>query len=124
MYSVDINKNIMCRTGSGNKIYWMITTENGAPNFELRYIEIPSGGKSSAGSHPHEHEVFVVRGKGKVVGKDADGLPYEKTLIPGIAVFIPGNEEHQWLNTSEDDLGFVCVVPKGAEAENKPPCRS
>jgi quercetin dioxygenase-like cupin family protein len=88
-----LTEDIMCQTKSGNKIYWMITSENGAPSFELRYIEIPPGGKSSKGHHPHEHEVFV-----------------------------PGDEEHQWINISSEPFGFVCVVPKGAEAESKPPC--
>jgi quercetin dioxygenase-like cupin family protein len=118
MYKVEINDTIMCRTGSGNKIYWMLTTEIGVHNYELRYIEIPPGGKSSYGHHPHEHEVFIVRGEGRLKGK----FP-EEALKPGTAVFIDNDEEHQWVNTSDEDpLGFICVVPKGAESESKPPC--
>jgi len=118
MYVTDVNENIMCRTRSGNKIYWMLTSEVGAPNFELRYVEIPPGGRSSHGSHLHEHEVFVVKGRGIVKGPDG-----ETSLVPEMAVFVPGNEVHQWINASPDEpFGFVCVVPKGAEAESKPPC--
>ena len=114
----DINEDIMCKTGSGNKIYWMLTTEDGAPNFEMRFIEIPPGGKSSYGHHSHEHEVFVVKGKGSVKQKE---ISYE--LSPGMGVFVQGNEEHQWINaSSEEPFGFICVVPKGAEKESKPPC--
>ena len=41
-----------------------------------------------------------------------------------MAVFIPGDEEHQFINASETEpFGVICVVPKGAEAELKPPCR-
>ncbi len=120
MYLVDLNDQIMCRTKSGNKIYWMLTSEIGAKNFELRYFEIPPGGKSSYGSHPHEHEVFIVKGRGLVKGPDEETL-----LTPGMAVFVPGDEEHQWLNASNDEpFGFVCVVPRGAESESKPPCQS
>lgn len=119
MYMVELKEEIMCQTRSGNKIYWMLTSEIGAPSFELRYIEIPPGGKSSYGHHPHEHEVFIVRGEGKIMGK----YP-EKPLKPGTAVFVPGDEEHQWINASATEpFGFICVVPKGAEAESKPPCR-
>ena len=122
MYSTDINEKIMCKTRSGNKIYWMLTAEQGAPNFELRYIELPPGGKSSYGRHPHEHEVFVVKGEGRIRGKE-NGREYEKPLSPGVAVFVPGDEEHQWINLRNDEpFGFICVVPKGAEAESKPPC--
>ena len=92
MITSRLTEDIMCQTKSGNKIYWMIRSENGAPSFELRYIEIPPGGKSSSGHHPHEHEVFVAAGRGKIVGM------------------------------SSEPFGFVCVVPKGAEAESKPPC--
>jgi quercetin dioxygenase-like cupin family protein len=118
MFMVGLKDEIMCQTRSGNKIYWMLTSEIGAPSFELRYIEIPPGGKSSYGKHAHEHEVFIVRGEGKIKGQ----YP-EKQLLPGTAVFVPGNEEHQWVNARADEpFGFICVVPKGAEAESKPPC--
>ena len=122
MFSTHLDERIMCKTKSGNKIYWMLTSEIGAPNFALRYIEIPPSGKSSAGHHAHEHEVFIVAGKGTLVGKHSDGRQYILELEPGIAVFVPGNEEHQWINTASTPFGFVCVVPRGAEAESKPPC--
>ena len=119
MYIADINEEIMCQSSNGNKIYWMLTSEHGAPNFEMRYIEIPPGGHTSYGHHPHEHEVFVVNGKGSVKGKDS-----ERELSPGQAVYIPGNEEHQFFNASDKEpFGVICVVPNGAEAEYKPPCQ-
>ncbi len=120
MYTTDMyDEKNMCKTPSGNKIFWMLTSEVGAPNFEMRYIEIPAGAHTSFGSHSHEHEVFVVKGKGRVKG-GAD----EKEIVAGSAVFIPGNEEHQFLNASDTEpLGVICIVPKGAEAESKPPCK-
>jgi quercetin dioxygenase-like cupin family protein len=117
MYVTDVNDpDAVCVTKSGNRIHWMLTSEIGAPNFELRYVEIPPGGRSSHGSHPHEHEVFVVKGKGLVRGPDG-----ESPLSPGMAVFVPGHEVHQWINGSDEEpFGFICVVPKGAESESKP----
>ena len=118
MYVTDLNDQIMCRTKSGNRLYWMLTSEIGAKDFELRYFEIPPGCKSSYGFHPHEHEVFIVEGRGLIKGPAGETL-----LAPRMAVFVPGNEEHQWVNASNDEpFGFVCVVPRGAEAESKPPC--
>ena len=117
MFFTGLNEKIMCKTGSGNAIYWMITTEKGAENFELRYVEIPVNGKSSYGKHPHEHEVFIVKGSGKI-----KGINYEQKLEPMIAVFVPGDEEHQWINNGNEPFGFICVVPRGAESESKPPC--
>ena len=122
MYMTDIsNENIIRKTRSGKKIYWMLTSEIGAPNFELRYIEIPPNVPlSSSSKHPHEHEVFIVKGKGILQGEE-NGKAYEVELFPGQAIFIPGNEEHQWLNPYDEPLCIICVVPKGAEAESKPP---
>lgn len=117
MYLETIRDDIMCTTKSGNKVYWMLTSEHGAPNFELRYIEVPPGGHTSFGHHPHEHEVFVVRGSGLIKG----AYP-QREVVPGMAIFVPGGEDHQFINRGDEPLGFVCVVPKGAEAESKPPC--
>ncbi len=118
MYVAEIKEEIMCQSKNGNKIYWMLTREHGAPNFEMRYIEIPPGGNTSHGHHSHEHEVFVVKGKGRVIGGDS-----EQKLTPGMAVFIPCDEVHQFFNESkEDPFGVICIVPKGAESEMKPPC--
>ena len=94
MKIAELTNDIKGKTSSGNSIFWMITTEMGAKNFELRYIEMHVGGKSSFGSHPHEHEVFIVRGEGKIKGTD-----YEQSLNPDMAVFVPGGETHQWINS-------------------------
>ena len=117
MITVETNSDVMCQTRSGNQIYWLITEQMGAPNFELRYIEIPVGGKSSYGHHAHEHEVFIVRGRGVIRGENT-----EMDLSPGKAVFVAPDEIHQWINAGQEPFGFVCVVPKGAEADSKPPC--
>ena len=121
MYMTDIsNESIVSKTSSGKKIYWMLTSEIGAPNFELRYIEIPPNvPRSRSSTHPHEHEVFIVKGKGILEGEE-NGKAYSVELVPGQAIFIPGNEEHQWLNPYEEPLCIICVVPKGAEVESKP----
>jgi quercetin dioxygenase-like cupin family protein len=115
MQITELSEDIMGMSSSGNKMYWMITSEMGAENFELRYVEMPPGGKSSYGSHPHEHEVFIVRGKGIIKGEYG-----EKSLLPNMAVFVPGDEIHQWINAGDEPFGFICVVPKGAEAQFKP----
>lgn len=108
------------RSPSGNSINWMLTAKNGAPNFELRYIEIPVGGKTSFGEHAHEHEVFIVKGLGRVQGKDLSGKPFTEALEHGNAVFIQGHEEHQWVNVGSEPLGLICVIPIGAEDQYKP----
>lgn len=122
MHITDLsNPELVWTTRSGKKIYWLIPAEIGAPNFELRYVEIPPQvPPSRSPRHPHEHEVFVVSGKGRLQGVH-NGVPYEVELVPGQAIFIPGNEDHQWLNPYAEPFGVICVIPKGTEDEVKPP---
>ncbi|NBK22318.1 MAG: cupin domain-containing protein [Spirochaetia bacterium] len=98
-------------TGSGNKVRWMVGHEDGSANFEMRKIALPPGGKSSKGSHLHEHVVYILAGIGRVVGDDG-----ERQLTPHVSVFVPGGEEHQWINDSKtEELVFLCVIPSGSE---------
>jgi quercetin dioxygenase-like cupin family protein len=120
MFVTDINEKSMCQSPNGNKVYWLVTTEQGAPNYEMRYIEIPAGGRTHYGHHSHEHEVFIVNGNGWVKGKETS-----LEISPRKAVFIQCDEEHQFINASKTEpLGVICIVPKGAEANYKPPCEN
>jgi len=93
-------------------VRWLLPPEIEVPNFEMRYFEIRKGGHCHQETHPWEHEVFIVKGKGIVTGEDE-----EKVVEAGDAVFIAPNEFHQFRSTEEEDFGFICVIPKGAEDE-------
>ena len=102
-------------TPSGNSIWRLLPERIGVPNFELRYFEVPPGGRTSYGKHPWEHEVFVVTGEGRVKGKGLADESISRLVRPGDAVYIAPDEEHQFINAAEEPLGFICVVPKGCE---------
>lgn len=87
----------------------VIGEKEGAQNFILRVFTVSGGGHSPKHSHPWEHEVFILRGKAKVM------LGEEYTSIKeGDAVFVPENLEHQFVNTSKsEEFEFICVIPKG-----------
>lgn len=93
-------------------IRWLLPPEVGTPNFEMRYFEIKKGGYSPKEKHPWEHEVLVVKGKGIVRGGNE-----EKIVKAGDAILIAPNELHQFKSTEEEDFGFICVIPNGAEDE-------
>ena len=81
----------------------------GAQNFFLRVFTLSGGGHSPKHSHPWEHEVFILRGKGKVLLGEA-----LIDISEGHAVFVPEKLEHQFINTSKDEeFEFICVIPKG-----------
>jgi quercetin dioxygenase-like cupin family protein len=74
-------------------------------SFELRYFELATGGRSSFERHRHEHAVVVLRGSGEVVLGGA-----VHALRPGDLVRVAAGDPHQFRNTGEEPLGFLCVV--------------
>ena len=88
------------------KVRWLITKEMGAENFAMRLFEMELGGHSPYHSHIWEHEVFILEGEGVVVG---EGL--ERKFSVGDVIFIPPKEKHQFINTGETIVKFLCLVP-------------
>ena len=85
----------------------VIGSEQGAPYFNMRVFEVQPGRATPQHSHWWEHEVFVLSGLGVV--KTAQG---EIPIAHGSTVFVPGNDLHQFRNTGEGLLRFICVVPQ------------
>ena len=85
----------------------LIGEKEGAPNSIMRYFNLAPGGHSKLERHSQEHEVLIIRGKGKVRIGDNDFV-----VNPFDAVFIEGNELHQFSNPFDHPFGFICVIPK------------
>jgi quercetin dioxygenase-like cupin family protein len=95
----------------GVSIRYLIVEEFGAPHFEMRYFELEKGASTSREAHDPEHEIFVVRGKGKLY---LEGKEYP--LRQGDSVLVEPNEEHQFLQDGDGPFGFLCVVSNGVSA--------
>jgi len=89
-------------------IRYLVVEEFGAPNFEMRYFELQQGAKTSFDTHAYEHEVFVLRGKGRLI---VNGKEY--VLRPNDALLIEPWEEHQLFQEGNEPFGFLCIVPNG-----------
>jgi len=89
------------------KVRWLLRTEHGAEKFWMRVFELEPGGYSPFHTHPWEHEVFVLEGEGVVVGEGGE----EQPIKPGTVVFVPPNVPHQFKNTGNTTLKFICLVP-------------
>ncbi len=96
--------------GEGAQKRVMIGSKEGAPGFAMRVFDLPPGGGSSHHAHDFEHEVFILQGEATL--KSAGGTT---TVKANSAIFIPANEEHQLLNTGEETLRFLCMVPLRGE---------
>lgn len=78
---------------------------DGAPNFTMRRFIVAPGGFTFFHSHDFEHEVYILQGKGAVLEGEKQ-IPVSRDT----AVFVPANEVHQFKNTGNDDLIFLCLV--------------
>lgn len=93
--------------GEGVTMRIVIGPNQRAPFFNMRVFEVEPGGSTPHHSHWWEHEVFVLSGEGFV--RTVQG---EKKISAGYTVFIPGGERHQFVNTGNEFLRFICVVPQ------------
>ncbi len=90
----------------GVKMRKVISEKEGAKNFIMRVFEIEKGGYTPLHKHDWEHEVFVLSGSGIVVGELG-----ESEIKSGDVIFVPGGEMHQFKNSGEDNLEFICLIP-------------
>jgi len=91
---------------NGAYVRWLISPRTGAKNFAMRYFRIEPDGSSPLHSHPYEHEIFVLKGNGKLrVDKDVH------EISQGNFYLIDNNLVHQFTNTGDTDLEFLCMIP-------------
>lgn len=91
-------------------VRWLVGEADGAPNFAMRQFEVAAGGHTPKHHHPYEHEVFVLEGEGVVLEGDE-----EHPLKAGDVVFVAPDEVHQFRNTSDAPLKFLCLVPNSGQ---------
>jgi quercetin dioxygenase-like cupin family protein len=85
----------------------VIGPADGAPVFNMRVFEVEPGHTTPHHSHWWEHEVFVLSGEGIV--KTDQGA---QAIGHGSTIFVPGGDMHQFRNTGDDVLRFICLVPQ------------
>ena len=67
------------------------------------------GGFTPKHSHPYEHEVYVLSGTGVVLeGND------EHPIKGGDVIYVAPDDVHQFKNTGDDSLRFLCLIPNSA----------
>ena len=78
----------------------------GAPTFAMRVFEIEPGSGTPHHAHAWEHEMFVVAGKGVLKSGNT-----ETPVSDGDSIMVLPGEPHGILNSGEDLLTVICVVP-------------
>jgi len=82
-----------------------IGPEENSTNFHLRYFRLEPGTHSNLERHEHEHGVLVLHGQARVQINDKF---YD--VNPNDAIFISGNDLHQFVVIGDQPMGFLCVI--------------
>jgi len=99
--------------GEGVEITWLVSRNDGAENFEMRKFRIKPGGRLPRHMHPEiEHEQYILKGR-MIIG--IGDKTYE--VKEGDAVFIPANTPHWYVNNGDEDVEFICIIPKKEKYE-------
>jgi len=88
------------------KMRRVIAEKEGAKNFVMRIFEVAPGGYTPLHKHDWEHEVFVLSGSGIAANTSA-----QREIKSGDVIFVPGGEEHQFRNSGDGNLEFICLIP-------------
>ncbi|MEX2142067.1 MAG: cupin domain-containing protein [Pirellulales bacterium] len=100
--------------GSSNcSVRWLVGEADGAPTFAMRQFEVAPGGYTPRHFHDYEHEVFVLEGNGVVIEDSV-----EHPLTAGDVILVKPNEVHQFRNTGQRPMKFLCLIPNSAAGKN------
>lgn len=88
----------------GVSVKYLLHKGVGAKKLQLRLFRIAVGGFTPLEKHEHEHEVYMLRGTASVCGADK-----ETTVTAGNVIFIASNEQHQFKNTGNELVEFLCT---------------
>lgn len=94
----------------GITLRWLISELEEAPSVALKLYELAPGVVGPVHTHVWEDEVFVLRGRGAVVGPEG-----EVAIGEGDVLYIPPRERHQFVNKGDDDLYLLMAVPKSEQ---------
>jgi quercetin dioxygenase-like cupin family protein len=85
----------------------LVSPKEGWEGHVMRVFDVEAGGHTPKHSHPWPHINYVISGTGQVM---IDGNIHE--LSAGSYAYVPSDTIHQFQNTSDDTLSFICIVPE------------
>jgi quercetin dioxygenase-like cupin family protein len=77
-----------------------------APTFVMRHFEFEPGAAMPFHKHPWEHEFYVLEGSG-YIRTDSGNKPVQT----GDAAVVLPNEMHSVVNSSQNIMRIICLVP-------------
>ena len=99
-------KDVQMEGASGVRMRMLIGPEDNAQNFHMRHFEVARGGRTPHHAHDFEHEALILTGRGLIKSEQGD-----RPCKAGDVVFVPPGEKHQFVNTGDQPLTFLCLIP-------------
>lgn len=90
----------------GAQMRMLVGPAEGAANFHMRHFEVAAGGFTPHHQHDYEHEILILKGSG--IARSEQG---ERPFRAGDVIWVPANEMHQFRNTGDGPLEFICLIP-------------
>lgn len=84
-----------------------ISPKEGWEGHVMRIMEVGPAGYTPKHNHPWPHINYVIEGEGSLL---LNGV--ENSIEAGSYAFVPPNELHQFRNTGDKTLKFICIVPE------------
>ncbi|MCD4691219.1 cupin domain-containing protein [bacterium] len=99
-------QNIEVKDAQGVKKAGLITAADGSPTAAMRLFELERNGHTPWHTHDWEHVVYIIEGKGILKSENGDAA-----FGAGDSLLVDPNEKHNFINTGDGRLRFICVVP-------------
>ena len=90
----------------GAQMRMLVGPADGATNFHMRAFEVEPDGYTPHHQHDYEHEILILKGQG--LARSEQG---ERPFKAGDVIWVPANEMHQFRNTGDQPLEFICLIP-------------
>ena len=91
----------------GADIKVLVSPKEGWEGHVMRVLSVEEGGYTPRHSHPWPHINYIISGKGSLF---LDGK--ENEIQAGSYAYVPSGEIHQFQNTGQGKLEFICIVPE------------
>jgi len=107
----DCESNVVAMEGASGAFRQVpIGKADGAPNFSARVFTLEPGGHTPHHTHESEHLNYIVNGMGVAMEGETP-----REIREGDYILVKPNELHQYRNTGDEPLIFMCVVPSKYE---------
>jgi quercetin dioxygenase-like cupin family protein len=88
----------------------LVGRDEGWDGWAMRLFTVAPGGHTPRHTHDWPHINVVLSGRG-ILHVDGD----DHTIQAGTSGFVPAGSSHQFTNSGDQPLEFVCIVPEAGE---------